>query len=468
MTAKRFVGRDEAVRRLKSVIVGEIRAEGRLTILSIEGSGGIGKTFLLDHVLGRTDLIGQRYLTCRLSGSDVAASSLVRAVVHLADGAQAPAVRSKPSGFYFPMVHLTAKAIESVRRQAITELQKRLPDQQDAPIYLSRLLDLAFQAGKRLNDISPATRCHLNFAAVEKTVHDIVPTMKSLVDKSPQIWQRFGFGLGSLCNAVKENACRPLSDALVGDLSAILHGYRKRHFWRPTPRKIPGVDRLLLILDDYEALQKTIGEFLVGYLVPALREAEFDTTLLVIGRDRLEASSPRWQQQFAANLLERIELSALSRSELDGLVEAYGVDSAEIKERALKDTQGFPYYVELWMQEAEETKGPPRRPSALMLQMFHDRTTRWMNDEEKEWLRQILFLDAVHVRSLERMLTKSDMAKTVFTWFERERSVRDVTSDSFRVREFLRSRLVEYIRVCDPDLHDTLKRRGEQATAESG
>ncbi len=277
-------------------------------------------------------------------------------------------------------------------------------------------------------------------------------------------WEKWGYGGStSLRNAIKENACRPLADALVSDLSAILAGYQRKDLFKLKPRKIKDIDRLLLILDDYEMLQDPLGEFLVGHLLPELRVANFQSVVIVIGRDQLEATHPAWDQHLKPNLVSRIDLAPLSRSEMDQLVESYGIREQKEKERAWRDTQGYPFYVQLWIEEMSSGGR-----TAVMLKRFHDRTTRWMNDREKTWLQNTLFLDEVNIRTLRGMLGNEEDAREAFRWFEREGSVRDTTSRAFRVREYIRSRLIEYLRVSDPDLCEQLGLKGELAMNSQG
>jgi hypothetical protein len=284
--------------------------------------------------------------------------------------------------------------------------------------------------------------------------------MVSLREEAPWFWERLGLldRSTALRNAIKENACRPLADALHSDLSAILAGYRSKDQFEATHSKIEGIDRLLLILDDYEMLQKPLGEFLVGYLLPALRSANFESVVMILGRDQLEATHPAWDQHFKPNLLERIALARLLRPETDQLVESYGVRAHDDKERAWRDTQGYPLYVQLW---TEEVASGGR--SAIMLKRFHDRTTRWLSDREKGWLQHTLFLEEVNIRTLQGMLDDEQQAKEAFKWFKCEGSVRDTISKVFRVREYLRSRLIDYLRISDPDYCEHLQLRAQLA-----
>ena len=93
MAVDHFVGREDAVRRLADVLTGRKRAEGKLTIQSIEGPGGIGKTYLFNHVLTTTtDLSNRNFLTLKIDGGDPSACNLVRSVARMVDSAEANAI----------------------------------------------------------------------------------------------------------------------------------------------------------------------------------------------------------------------------------------------------------------------------------------------------------------------------------------------------------------------------------------
>ena len=284
--------------------------------------------------------------------------------------------------------------------------------------------------------------------------------LTALKQEAVPIWEWLTLGDSTpLRNAVKENACRPLSDALVSDLAAVLAGYQSKDWFKPAHAKIKGIDRLLLILDDYEALQDSLGEFLVGHFLPSLRMANFQSVVVVMGRDQLGATHPGWDQHFKPNLLPQIGLAQLSRSEMDQLIDLYGKTTPEEKERAWRDTQGYPLYLQLWIEEAAAGGR-----TAVMLQRFYDRTTRWMSDRQKDWLRHALFLDEVNVRTMQAMIGDEEQGAEAFNWFQREGSVRDTSTSAFRVHEYLRSRLIDYLRVCDPARHEQLQQNGRLAT----
>lgn len=135
--------------------------------------------------------------------------------------------------------------------------------------------------------------------------------------------------------------------------------------------------------------------------------------------------------------------------------QAYGVKSHEEKERAWTDTQGYLLYVQLWIEEAEGGG-----QDALMLKRFHDRTTRWMTERERAWLKQVIFLTEVNKRTLTTMLEGEEKADEAQQWFESEGSFRDTTGSVFRGREYIRSRLVDYLRKSDPDQEEELELKG--------
>ena len=86
-----------------------------------------------------------------------------------------------------------------------------------------------------------------------------------------------------------------------------------------------------------------------------------------------------------------------------------------------------------------------------------------MSDREKGWLQHAMFLDEVNIRTLRAMVGDEEEGEEAFRWFEREGSVRDTSGSAFRVREYLRSRLIDYLRASDPDHCEQLQHKGESA-----
>ena len=207
-----------------------------------------------------------------------------------------------------------------------------------------------------------------------------------------------------------------------------------------------------------------MGEFLVGHLVRRLEQCAFETVLVIIGRDQLALTDPRWNQHHQRQLAVPIVLSALRRDEMDALVKAHGRTSAADLDRAWADTMGFPLLVKLWLDEAHES-GHGEGPSIGMLKRFHDRTTHWLNDDQKRWLEHALFMPQVNVETFTRALGDVDEARRAMHWFEGDGSVRDAQGRAFRVREYVRSRLADYLQATDPARFRELNSRANQIQA---
>ena len=265
-------------------------------------------------------------------------------------------------------------------------------------------------------------------------------------------------GASALSKAIRESAIRPPANALVSDLADIVHSFRIPDRVKALNGNQTGIERVLLIIDDFETLQAPLGEFLIGSFLPLLQSASFESTVIILGRDQLEATHPAWDQHLRPCLQRRITVGTLPRQDMDKLVDAFRITAAAEKDRAWRDTEGYPFYVQLWIEEAESGGR-----SAVMLKRFHDRTMRWMAPHQKVWLEQILFLDVVNKNHLNHQLDDPAETDSVFAWFQSEGSVRDTMGADFRLREYLRSRLLDYLRITDPDRYAVLRNRSLQA-----
>lgn len=462
MSTRHFVGRKSVAKQLQSVLNGEKKAGGQLTIQSIEGPGGIGKTCLFDHVADGVDLNSRNYLTLRIDGNLLTSDTVEQAVICLVDSAKANMSLEHTPRYYFPTVQQVIKEIEVIRVEAAAEFKKKYENKK-ANEDFQRFLDWVFSAGEKVNESFPDTKKYLNFPKLKNLlplIEEGLPLMESLKEESPSFLEHLGFGDSTaIRNSIKKNACAELSRAFLSDLAAILVGYQKKEMFKPTLSKLKGIERLLLILDDYEKLQDSMGVFLVKHLLTGLNSANFESVVIILGRDQLEATDPSWDQHFKKYLLPGIALKPLSQPEMNELVELSGIKESDEKERVWRDTQGYPFYVQLW---ADELSLGGR--SAIMLQRFHKRTTHWMNEQQKNWLQHIIFLDEINIRTLQKMLDDEYEAAEVFNWFQHEGSIRDTSSATFRVREYLRSRLIDYLQISDPDRCKQLQQKGAGCT----
>lgn len=457
-----YVGRTSAVGQLTAFLDASQPRKG-LSILSVEGPGGIGKTALLDHVLGsRSGIEGNRYLVLRISGRPDAASDPYTAVRELLNSATTPgeAAAQRPAlvAARFTQTLAVLAAYDDLLAQVRRELQKRTNMDDDLVESSIRIIRRATALGRPLNDLLPKSREWVDFHKLERrlpAVETALRELRSLQDESIGWLDRLGFGPSARRNTLRHDPLRVLADAFRSDVHDLIAGYPKREVLRPAQRKIVGLERLLVILDDYECLSEGLSEFLTGHLLTALRsESLLDVRLIVLGRDALKQTHPGWDQHLARQMEPPIRLSTLSKSELGQLLVSHGVGQGPLND-AWEQTEGYPLLVQLWLEERDE-HGERSGPSIGMLKRFYDRTTRWMTDEQKRWLEYALFLEAVNIESLGALLRDAEEAARAMAWFEADGSVRDPNGDVYRVKRYVRLRLVEYLRRRDPARHKQL------------
>lgn len=463
MSSDSFVGRHDVVPNLIKALDGSLRGSGKLTLQGIAGPGGIGKSMLLDHALDKVDLEQRGYLTMSFTGEG-ASEGLVQLLRRAIESTPTPALKNKPVGFYFPSVRRAMTVMDEIRRQAVSEAAKTT-EKMD-PSVVGEWIDAAMGAGQALNDVSKVTANWVSFKELEKYVPALkqsLPALVALRNESPGFLARLGLGGDStLRNTIRDNPAHALADALMADLSAIISGYRRSDWAKPAHAKVAGVERLLLIVDDYEFVHEPMGRFLVGELLPMLRHAQFETVAIILGRDPLASTHVEFDgKDFERHQLPQIAVDRLLREDLDRLLANHGFHDLDVQARAWRDTEGYPYYVQLWMEEAKSGGG------AEMARRFHRRTTRWMTPKQAGWLDATLFLDDVNKESLRWVLDDPGDAEAVFNWFEKEGSVRDGSAGTFRVREYLRVRLLTYLRNSDPTRYHLLEQRGASAKARS-
>lgn len=461
MVGETFVGRQADAAKIKKVLMGENRAKGSLSVMSIEGPGGIGKTVLFDHAYASAHLGPRRFLTLRVSTRDNPQSATPFSLLDtMLSSARGEAIADKPAGHYFPKAKEALAAVDDVRTQIVGEIEQRFGAETELKAVLMKTVVELLANAQPLSEFASAAMKRPDFQAIEKRLN------RGEVDKQLRAFKsvkfetgwltKFGAGRGSasLRNSIRENSLKAVADALLADLKRLLSG----------PMKKQGVDRLLLVIDDYEFLMKPLGEFLVKHLLPGLREADFPTTAFFIGRDKLTATHQHWSKELAPAIVDRTALKVFELPEFVELCRASGVTDAPQRDRIWQETGGYPYLVRLLLEEIAEQKSEGLDgPSALMLKSFYERTTRFMSEEQRGWLEKVLFLDHVDKRTLRAFFSDAAEIDRVQEWFESEPSIRDPNSSLFRVRDQLKSRLLAYLNRKDPDRHDQLS-----ATANAG
>ena len=450
MTALPDIHRASEATRLAAAIEG---APEGLTIVGVSGPGGVGKSFLLAHVL---ESIGPEKLGYLVLSADASNPDTRSDFFGLVEGQlfrrnlPPPADRAID---YFPGVRETAATHRAIAEQALAELANS-----GAPEKVQQAAAALLRTGRILNKTIPKTRSALldandvTDAEVEAALDGAWDLVRSLgvMRDSPSLWGPVRDALGiTRRGRIKRDLYAVTASEARADLTmALVHDPKDRRIMELKP--IPGLDRLLLVIDDYEAIGGLLGDFLVGALVPELATAPFRTVLLVLGRDDLETTHPGWSQHCRRFLREQIRLTPFRREEADDLFRAAGIDPSRFA-ALYEATQGFPFLISLAVEEAGEAGGD----SVVFLRRFYDRTTRWMTDREREWLTRICYLERVDEDTLRQMFPDENVSR-IQDWFEREPSVRDPSATHFRVRPMVREKMLRYLEVRAPSRHREL------------
>jgi hypothetical protein len=329
-----------------------------------------------------------------------------------------------------------------------------------APVPLKNAAVALLKAGHMLNEIVRKSRDYLDVSALSLTdqnVRDSLDTawdtahkLKALRDSSVipgPLRDLLGLTLRS---RVRRDLYNATADAMLTDLTAALSGYRAQDAAKLTQERIVGMERLLLVFDDFEAIAPLLEEFVVGALIPKLSGAPFQTLIVVLGRDDLEAMHPAWSQHCRRYIRDQIRLAPFGREAAFALLAQAGVP-ADRHEAYYESTQGFPFLLTLLIEETAMNG----TESALFLRKFYERTTRWMSELEEQWFVRVAYLDPVNEDTLARLFPESEVRR-IQDWFEHESSIRDPAATVFRVRPLVRDKVLRYLEIRSPRRHREL------------
>ncbi len=455
-----FVGRLDPVRKLRGWLCGD-GVPKPLGLVSISGPGGIGKTFLLDHALVSSEVEERHYLRLRLGGTNVR-RTLGQLVCR--DLLQSCTQLDANGRGYFAETRRNLQALRSMDEAARAEVAAAVAASN--PELRETVLEL-FRFGVGAQTVLPVLKQYVDLSKIDEAKVEAVAKLLEKANAYQLEKRALGGILPDLVGAGRRNRLRlgleaTLADGLVSDLAAILSMYRRQDSVRPMPSKVPGLDRLLLVLDDYESLDSALTTFLADHLVPRLSRASFETLIVVLGRDRLSDTHPVWKQRHELRFAGELRLSPWSREEGETFLRSHGVTNDLAVTRILDDTAGYPYLL-AGEVEAELDGGS----TALGLKNFYERTTRWMTAAQKEWLVPLSFLDEVNEESIAKVLPDEDPGR-VLTWFKGEASVRSPTANRWEVLPILRSRICAYCKMDSPRRYRELEERARAAVTSTG
>lgn len=464
-----FVGRQRESQALNALLSSPTKRG--LVIQSIEGPSGIGKSSVFARALGGVDLDSLGYLKIELAGANrgvdgssgeftpAALDQLIASVVNSAVG---PGVGLRPPGYYFPKTRDAIRAVAKIRAEIAKELTERGISTEDIDGATSLIKAGASVVG-RVGKFIPKVREFVDADAVSKAADELplaTTEIKALSVESIRIWEKLGIGSeSSLREAAKQDPEEVLATALIADLKAILLGKHEGKL-QPGHGKIKQLERLLFVIEDYEALHTQLGGLLIPKLLNKLKSSDMDSRLVILSRFRLKATNPLWKD-YEAQLKRPVVLRPLEKAEVDELLRGFGIEDEAEHSRAWQETNGLPYHLSLLVDEIESGGR-----SSTSLKELYGRVVMWMSPREIDWLHQILYMDVIRVDTLEQVFG-CDQAEAVLEWFESEGSVLDQFSREPRMLPFVRSRLREYLEGRDPKKAKQLKARANEVLLES-
>lgn len=464
---KQFVGRDSELEQLKSIIskfAAAPASKAGLEIVSISGAGGVGKTYLLDTVLEETRTELKQALILKVDASN---EHLLKEFTLIVGQMLAPTELPAPAKAkhdYFPASRSLLRRQLELIGMVEAEISKN-KDLSDQGKTMAKALYRLSPAIKYIPKIGPFAAMALKGMEAVKAEDYIEPaldtlsTLQALKDDSgwfsnPLTKRRF--------TALRHSPYEAVSDAYLSDLSAMLQSYQKKDWWQFTHSPIEGVNRLVLIVDDFEAVGRVIGTFLVESLLPRLKNASFSTLAIFLGRDSVYDANKDFAHHLAGNISTLIKLEPFSKAEGVKYLRAVSYTDNEAAEWYEK-SRGLPFILRL----LAENRTDAEKQNVLFYKRFYERTTRWMAPEERKWLTPICYLDQVNEGTVKALLPNED-PKVIMDWFESEASVRDVHSPIFTVTPYIRHMLLEYNRrkVGDAE-HERLIKSAKKAMEEA-
>lgn len=308
-----FVGRDNPVHSIRNEL-SDLGPHGHIRILSISGPGGVGKTFLLNHALSELDLLTLRYLPLRVDGN-TSSATLANIIVRDVIGTAPPTIAGDPQ--YFRMTRKGWDHLQWMDASARAELESMAKDD-DA---LAKIIGAAYDGAVGLLEIIPRTR-RVSCLAKRIRGRDL-ERLVAVTRQAKAYREEQGpiFGLLPVGSAARErNLLRKdlqgrLAEYFTIDLAAILSGYRREDWKRYLPLKVEGLDRCVMIFDDYETLAPTLDDFLRRELLPRLRKTAFQSIMIILGRDSIRDVDFAWDQYFGKDIVLDVRLAPFSEEE---------------------------------------------------------------------------------------------------------------------------------------------------------
>ncbi len=425
---KVFVGRSNDLERIRAWVEGQDWI-GNVAAISVEGPGGVGKSTLVEHALAPDDVAARGYLRATIAGQDDPSDASIFSWFERL-------VASASARLDDPMAAFSrTRRVLQYHHEILSALEQELRAANVGEEELSAAR--AFFGAARLG--LGTLRRDIKTLVSNQTREDLERIWKSIRSAAALQSGRWDRMVRPLKNEVRRAPMRALVRSLVKDFEQVFDPGFGRD---PSPYK-----RLLLVIDDYEGLSEILGRTIVAELLPRLREASFETLLVIIGRDDIRMTDGAWEGGLGSVLAgRRVVLRPLGAIEIAQLCAERGVDDPSTVARILEESHGYPWLVDILLDDLGSTGKSP----VTSYHRFARRMSRFMTDEEREWFEALCFLDAVSLATIGTVLPKADR-ELVMRWFINEQSIRSYDAETWKVWPYIRNRVLLYRWSIDPE-----------------
>jgi len=429
-TQTNMVGRVDEFTTLTKFIT---KKEMGVRILGINGSGGIGKTYLLDMALNNTRPEKNSTIVFRLDGrKDDINYDFIRLFNTLVSSMILPeTIRNNPKHKSKEFLSRTQKNINNCYKM-LDVISKEIESKghsEEIKTLMKRLIRLGKVFNRPLPKSSIPTIIFDEIVKDEKLIDEVIDLIFDLKSFQTSSWVYdllppiFGNP------KIKTNLFDVLTEELYLDLESV---------FLSNSALFPALfDKILIILDDFEVINKVFSDFLTGSFIEKFQKCPYSVGVIILGRDPLEAMGLSFKHHLASLVEPEITLKRFSKEETLLLLSKNDFSKPE-SEQIYKDTYGYPYLI----SSIIDSKG---RQSALQLQLFYERITRWMNKVEKKRFDEICYLDVVNQDTLKIAFPDNteEQIEEIRQWFKKESSIRDPDNGTFIVNPFIRRKVLE-------------------------
>lgn len=452
MSNNHFIGRQNSIGQLTDALNKNSKQFSRnaddsaFRILSVWGKAGVGKTSLLEHALNLEAKSLKKQLIIRAGKSkfpqsiaSIIANDFIRGVENISEET-------------FQETLACRKIIQNLDIRAINRAIKDVPNKTKQDQIRNILIKEVGLLGVRF--ISKQTETILRESPVFNESADKL--INSFQDRNPTRMATLTAGLGikNRSFSLQVDAERELADSFLKDIRTILlenkresnDGFLKNIRNTVFANKYEK-NSLLIIIDDFEALEPILERFLLHFLLKSLENENFRTLVIIVGRDELPWTTD-WDK-FNHCKIDSIGLDVFDEPEAKSLLYAMGIYDNKMIGEILEKSYRLPLLLEVLAQAYASGQ------QSRWVEDYFQRITYQMTEKQKEWLQALCFLDVrVDEDTIKKMLPESD-AHQVLDWFKSEASARISTKDGWQVDPIVKTILRDRVS------QESLRRKNE-------